>query len=164
MRVTCLALLGVALACDTPERGAGGPELRAEFGIFYGGQIQHRQELPLELDITRQQQGFRLRRQAPLEPSPIIRWELGKPGAGRLQKDRRGHKAMPRREQHGEAQWRSGEAVFEQSLPFAPGDLPGLWNLRVQCGDRLVLDQAFVVFDPAQREREQRALGVGDAG
>jgi hypothetical protein len=164
VRANCLALLGIALACDAPERGSGGPEVRAEFGIFYGGQVQHRQELPLELDDTRQQQGFRLRRQLLLEASPTIRWEIGKPGAGRQQRDHRGRRAVPRRAQHGEAQWRSGAAVFEQSLPFAPGDLPGLWNLRVQCGDRLVLDQPFVVFDPAQREREQRALGVGDAG
>lgn len=164
MRVTCLALFGAALACEAPERGAGAPDVRAEFGIFYGGQIQHRQELPLELDNTRQQQGFRLRRQPPLEACPTIHWELGKPGAGRPQKDRRGRQAVLRRVQQGEAQWRSGEAVFEQSLPFAPGDLPGLWNLRVQCADRLVLDQPFVVFDAAQRAREQRALGVGDAG
>jgi hypothetical protein len=66
--------------------------------------------------------------------------------------------------QQGEAPWRPGEAVFEQSLPFEPGDLPGLWNVRVRWGDRLVLDQPFVVFDPGARAREQRALGAGDAG
>jgi hypothetical protein len=164
VRGTCIAVLGVALSCAPTGRGQREQDVHAEFGIFYGGQIQHRQELPLELDATRQLQGFRLRRTPPLDPSPTVRWELAKPGAGRPQKDSRGRKAVARRSQQGEAAWRAGEAVFEQSLPFAPGDLPGLWNLRVQCGDRLVIDQPFVVFDPAQREREQRALDLGDAG
>ncbi|MEO8182731.1 MAG: hypothetical protein ABI895_28185 [Deltaproteobacteria bacterium] len=162
IRATCLALLGVALACAPTGSGDDESDVQAEFGLFYGGQIQHRQELPLELDRTRQLQGFRLRRKPPLDPTLTVRWELGKAGAGRPQKDSRGRKAAARRVQLGEAQWRPGEAVFEQSLPFAPGDPPGLWNLRVRCGDRLVLDQPFVVFDPRQREREQRALG--DAG
>jgi len=158
-----LALLGVALGCQARVVPARETEVRAEFGIFYGGQIQHRQELPLELDPTRQVQGFRLRRAPPLEPDLTVRWVLGKPGTGRLQKDRRGRKAAPRRAQLGEARWRAGEALFEQTLPFAPGDAPGLWNLRVQCGERVVLDQPFLVFDPAQRERAQTTLGA-DAG
>jgi len=162
VRAAYLTLLGVVLACAPTGTGDDEPNVQAEFGIFYGGQIQHRKELPLELDRTRQLQGFRLRRNPSLDASLTVHWELGKAGAGRLQKDSRGRRAAARRFQLGEAHWRPGEAVFEQSLPFAPGDPPGLWNLRVRCGDRLVLDQPFVVFDPRQREREQRALG--DAG
>jgi hypothetical protein len=162
MRATCLALLVAALACAPTGHVENEPDVLAEFGIFYGGQIQHRQELPLELDGARQLQGFRLRRHASRDLGPTVRWELGKPGAGRPQKDGRGRKVTARRVQLGEARWPPGEAVFEQSLPFAPGDPPGLWNLRVQCGDRLVLDQPFLVYDPKQRERERAALG--DAG
>jgi hypothetical protein len=158
-----LVLLGLALGCDARVVPAQDMAVRAEFGIFYGGQIQHRQELPLELDPARQVQGFRLRRTPPLEPELTVRWVLGKPGASRLQKDGRGRKAVARRSQLGEARWRTGEALFEQTLPFAPGDAPGLWNLRVQCGDRVVLEQSFVVFDPAQRQRALDMLGA-DAG
>lgn len=154
------ALLGSALGCETSRADAHEPAVRAEFGIFYGGQIQHRRELPLQLDRARQIQGFRLLRRPPLD-ALTVRWALGKPGTGRPQKDSRGRKVMPRRAQLGEAEWRPGQAVFEQTLPFAPGDPPGLWNLRVQCGDRIVLDQPFMVFDAAQR---QRALAEGDAG
>jgi hypothetical protein len=161
-RRTWLALLGLALGCDARAVPANEADVRAEFGIFYGGQIQHRRELPLELDRTRQLQGFRLRRSPALETGLTVRWVLGKPGAGRLQKDRRGRKAAPRGAQLGEAQWRAGEAVFEQTFPFAPGDPPGLWNLRVQCGDQVVLDQSFLVFDPVRRA--QLAPRDGDAG
>jgi hypothetical protein len=157
-----LALLGSSLACDARAIPAG-TEVQAEFGIFYGGQIQHRQELPLEIDRTRQVQGFRLRRAPPFDPDLPVRWVLGKPGIARPQKDMRGRKAAPRRRQLGEARWRSGEAVFEQTLPFDPGDPPGVWSLRVECGERVVLDQSFVVFDAAQRERAQNAPGA-DAG
>ena len=158
-----LALLGLSLGCDA--RAIPGNEIgvRAEFGIFYGGQIQHRQELPLELDRTRQVQGFRLRRAPPLDADLTVRWALGKPGIARPQKDLRGRKTAPRRVQRGEAQWRAGEAVFEQTLAFVPGDPPGAWDVRVECGDQIVLDQTFVVFDPAQRERAHAAPGA-DAG
>ena len=151
-----------ALSCEAPGRPE--PGVVAEFGIFYGGQIQERQEIPAEVDRTRQLQGFRLR----LEPPPAhpleVRWELGMPGAGRFVQDSQGRRARPRRVQLGQARWRPGEAVFEQALPFLPGDPLGLWNIRVLVGSHVVMDRPFVVYDERSRNRRLRALAERDGG
>jgi hypothetical protein len=153
---------GLALLCLAPgcERWASPPgsNLRAEFGVFYGGQVQERQEIPLVLDRKQQLQGFRLQRTPPpAEPLPV-RWEISKPGTGRRLRSPRGFEAQ-RRVQSGQAEWRPGEPVFEQALPFSAGDPVGLWNLRVLYGDRAVLDRPFLVFDARKRERERMADG-----
>ena len=155
-----LGLLGGA-ACRGVERaGEGQPAISAEFGILYGGQVQEREEIPFELDRTRQLSGFRLRRSAPLDEALEIRWELGMPGSGRAVMDSRGRSARPRRVQLGRARWRPGEAVFEQVLPFAPGDPAGLWNIRILSGSRAVLDRPFWVYQPGRRPPSEAA----DAG
>jgi hypothetical protein len=153
-----LVLLGGA-ACRGVE-SSNEPTITAEFGIFYGGQVQEREQIPFDLDRTRQTSGFRLRRSTALDQPLEIRWELGMPGSGRAVADSRGRVARPRRVQLGRARWRPGEAVFEQVLPFAPGDPPGLWNIRILCGSRAVLDRPFWVYDPAQRQLSEAA----DAG
>jgi hypothetical protein len=152
-----LVLFGGA-ACRGVESSTE-PAITAEFGIFYGGQVQEREQIPFDLDRTRQLSGFRLRRSTALDQPLEIRWELGMPGSGRAVADSRGRSARPRRVQLGRARWRAGEAVFEQVLPFAPGDPPGLWNVRILCGSRAVLDRPFWVYDPARRP-----LSEADAG
>jgi hypothetical protein len=153
-------LLVLAGAACRGVQPSGEPAVTAEFGIFYGGQVQEREQIPFELDRTRQLSGFRLRRSAPLDQPLEIRWELGMPGSGRAVTDSRGRSARPRRVQLGRARWRPGEAVFEQVLPFAPGDPSGLWNIRILCGSRAVLDRPFWVYDPAR----QRPSDAADAG
>jgi hypothetical protein len=138
-----------------------GADLRAEFGIFYGGQVQERQEIPLVLDRAQQLQGFRLQRAPPPAEPLTVRWELSKPGTGRRLRSPRGFE-VPRLVQSGQAEWRAGEPVFEQALPFAAGDPTGLWNLRVVYGDRAVLDRPFLVFDERARERARKRMA--DAG
>ncbi len=159
-----LMLLGAGmLSCQAPGRVAE-PGVVAEFGIFYGGHVQQRQEIPAEVDRTRQLQGFRLR----LDPPPLqpleVRWELGMPGVGRFVQDSQGRRARPRKVQLGQARWRPGEAVFEQALPFLPGDPLGLWNIRVLVGSHVVMDRPFVVYDERSRNRRLRALAEGDGG
>ena len=151
------------LACEARGR-AGEPGVVAEFGIFYGGQVQERQEIPAEVDRTRQIQGFRLR----LDPAPVhpleVRWELGMPGVGRFVQDSQGRRARARKVQLGQARWRPGEAVFEQALPFQPGDPLGLWNIRVLVGSQVVMDRPFVVYDERSRNRRLRELAERDGG
>lgn len=160
--ISLFGALGAGLACDTaapPARGVA----RAELGIFYGGQIQERAEIPLSLDRARQRQGFRLT----LVPAPTeaveVRWEVGKPGQGRAVADAHGRKARPRSAQLGRAHFRPGEPVFEQAIEFAPGDPLGLWNLRVLVGSEVVLERPFVVYDPVERARAQARVAP-DAG
>lgn len=155
--------VGLTLACEPP----GGPRERrvlAEFGIFYGGQVQERQELAFEVDGTRQTQGFRLQMPSAAREAVEVRWEVGMPGEGRRTPDSQGRRARPRKVELGQARWRPGETVFEQALPFAPGDPLGLWNIRVLVGRDVVLDRPFFVYDPAQRERYLRASRARDAG
>jgi hypothetical protein len=164
-RVLAFGILAMAftMSCE-PTRAAPEPRVSAEFGIFYGGQVQERQELPLEVDATRQVQGFRLRIDSPPERALEVRWELGMAGAGRPMVDSQGRRARPRKVQLGQARWRPGEAVFEQLLPFVPGDPLGLWNIRVQVGSQIVLDRPFFVFDEQERARQVRELTERDGG
>jgi hypothetical protein len=150
-------------ACEAPS-AAPIVTSNAEFGIFYGGQIQQREEIPLELDAARQRVGFRLKLSPPPRDALEVRWALGKPGVGRRVSDVQGRKARPRQVQVGHAHFRPGEAVFEQLTPFAPGDPSGLWNIRVELGDQVVLDRPFLVYDAVERARLQRGLAEPDAG
>ena len=155
--------IGLSLCCK-PSTGESAPEVLAEFGIFYGGQVQEREQLPFELDGTRQTQGFRLRLPSPPRQAIEVRWELGMPGSGQRVADSQGRKARPRKAQLGQARWRPGETVFEQALPFSPGDPLGLWNIRVLVGSRVVLERPFFVYDPAERERHLRERQERDGG
>lgn len=162
----CRAWLGLLLAlagCDV-EGTSGGRATQAEFGVLYGGQVQERDELPFELDETRQRFGFRITLAPPPRDAPEVRWELGRPGKGRRVADSFGHKARPRQVELGSASFRPGEASFEQPLRFAPGDPLGLWNIRVLLGSEVVIERAFVVFDPLERARQRASAQRSDAG
>ena len=138
--------LFVAGCAEAPRRQ--GPVASAEFGIFFGGQVQERDELPFNLDRARQSQGFRLQFHAPLaEPLPVA-WELDMPGAGRRREGRV--------TKTGQAAARAGLSRLDQELPFEPGDPLGTWNVRVLVDGAPVIDRPFVVYDPAARRRARR--------
>lgn len=144
-----LAWLAVA-ACDA--RGPKPLVESAKFGVFYGGQIQEREQVPFELDRTKQEQGFRIIFSEPLRRPLPIRWELDVP-SGAARKTKTG-----RLVELGEATVRSGQRRFEHLIRFEPEDLPGTWNLRVLVDDQLVIDRAFLVVD-AEALRRSRAGG-----
>jgi hypothetical protein len=160
-----LGLLASLSSAGCEATGVSHPRaVRAEFGVLYGGQVQEREELPFELDPSRQRIGFRVT----LTPAPVdaleVRWELGRPGTGRRVADSRGRKARPRQVQLGRAHFRAGETTFEQPLAFSPGDPLGLWNIRVQLGSEVVIDRSFLVYDAVERARRSEALEHSDAG
>ena len=166
-----LARVGLALGlgaftagCEAPSAAAHGAGERFEFGVFYGGQIQERDQIPFELDGSRQRLGFRLTTSPPPEAPVEVRWELGRPGAGRRVADAQGRRARPRKAQVGRAHFRPGEPVLEQQVAFSPGDPTGLWNIRVVLGQRVVIDRPFLVYDPAERARREQAAARVDAG
>jgi hypothetical protein len=158
-----LLLSSVLVACNG-GRALTEPQLSAEFGIFYGGQVQERDELPLELDRTRQLQGFRLQLDPPPQRPLEVRWELGRPGVGRALLDSQGRRARPRKVELGQARWRPGERLFEQTLPFSPGDPLGLWNMRVLLDGQIVIERPFLVYDAAQRSQRLSLHADRDAG
>jgi hypothetical protein len=161
-----LALLGFFALASCDARGEGTPPggVKAEFGVFYGGQVQQLDEIPFELDAAKQRQGFRLTVSPPPARALQVRWEIGRPGRGRRVPDSQGREARPRSVQLGRAHFRPGEPVFEQVLAFGPDDALGLWNIRVLMDDQVVIDRPFVVFDAASRARRREALADSDAG
>lgn len=163
-RLSRRALLALCVvACLERDRAKDG-EVRAEFGIFYGGQVQEREQIPFEIDSARQTFGFRLQLDSAPRDALDIRWELAMPGAGRLRRDSQGRLARPRKVLLGQARWRPGETTFEQTLPLSAGDPLGLWSIRVLVGSRVVLDRPFLVYDALERSRNTPPPFASDAG
>lgn len=140
----CLAFC-CAPACEPVPPPAQGLVREARLGVFYGGQIQEREEVPMVLDQSRQSQGFRLEFERPLGKPVSIRWEIEMPGAGRG--------GPLHLSKLGELTAQPGQQRIDQLFAFEPGDPLGLWNLRVHVEDELVIDRAWWVFDPAARRR-----------
>lgn len=145
------------------EREVRSPIATAEFGIFYGGQIQERRELPFQLDATKQQQGFRVVFSEPLEHDARVRWELSRP-APTTARQHPVSRPEGRVTELGEATVTSGSRSFEQRFSFNAGDPLGLWNIRVTVDDHLAIDRPFNVFDLRARKRRILEHRRRDAG
>jgi hypothetical protein len=137
----CAAILCVG-ACD-PEKNAGST-VTAKFGVFFGGQIQERDEIPFELDPAKQTQGFRVELGAPAEQALPVQWEIARPDPG-------GNSRFVT--VLGDGKLPAGQRRFEHTLRFKPGDALGLWNVRVVLEDRVLIDRPFAVYDHAARRR-----------
>lgn len=159
------AAAGIALflLCTLPSCDRGRPKelvAAARFGIFFGGQIQERRDVPFELDTARQTQGFRVEFSAPLTESTAVEWQVDRPAARRAP-PRAGAGGSPGAlVEKGSAIVRAGETRMERTLPFRPGDPLGLWNVRVVVRGKVVLDRPFEVYDAAARQK----LSEGDGG
>jgi hypothetical protein len=131
---------------------------RAEFGVFFGGQVQTLDQIPFELDRARQTLGFRLEFSRALSVSIPIAWELDVPsrtnaaGAGKTAR-------LGRALRRGSAQAPVGRTEFEQVLFFDPSDRLGTWNIRVRAGQSWVIDRPFLVYDADARTESNRGDG-----
>lgn len=166
-RRTLLAgLVTLAVSCEELRgltRSSEDEISRAQFGVFYGSQIREKEEIPFELDPSKQQLGFRIEFLRPLEQPREIHWELSKPGkqnpkrptlsspAGRVTK--LAFETVP-----------AGAQRFEQTIHMRPGDPLGVWNIRVTQGKKLLIDRPFLVFDRRARKRARAATRALDAG
>jgi hypothetical protein len=149
----CFCALFVAACERTPEE----PAVRAKFGVFFGGQIEERREVPFELDPSKQTQGFRIEFPSPLTTDTDIVWKVDMPASAAPAKTGRAKNA-PHPEAHrtsmtGSATIHAGLSRFDQITPFEPGDPLGLWNARVIVHGKVVVDRAFEVYDRAERAR-----------
>ena len=142
-RALVLWAMSCAVACDPPA-AALGPVARAELGVFFGGQVQERTEIPFTLDRNRQTQGFRLTFHQALSRRVEIRWEIDRPGP----------RGRGRAVELGDSQARPGMAVFDQEIAFKPGDPLGNWKLRVFVDGEVALDRSLVIYDPDTSKRE----------
>jgi hypothetical protein len=151
------ALLLLQLGCE-PKARSEGLVRRAQFGVFFGGQVQEREQIPFEIDQARQVQGLRIDFVRPL-PHPLkVSWEIDRPLPQRRATAKR-RSENERVVEMGEARAQAGQARFDKVLPFKPGDPLGTWNIRVVLGQELVLDRRFLVYDADERARAQRADG-----
>ena len=157
-----LLALSTALLMWTCQRDAQA-SVTAEFGVFYGGQLQRRREVPFTLNRTRQSQGFRLSFTRPLNTEARLAWELSVPEGSR---ESTPTTPKARTTRLGEELLRPGTARFEKRLDFEPGDGLGLYNIRVTLNNRLLLDRAFQVFNPDRRRRARQKYerSSADAG
>ncbi len=144
-RLAPLAFVLVSvIACN--DKHASAPAPRAQLGVFFGGQVQERDEIPFELDGARQTQGFRIDFPPAPGKSHHVRWEIDRPDSGRH--------GQGRVVSISEADVRAGQSRFDQSLPFKPGDPLGLWNIRVLVDGDIVIDREITVYDAARRRRQ----------
>jgi hypothetical protein len=140
-------LLWLASSCEATEPTAPrGLVKQARLGVFYGGQVQEREEVSRVLDQTRQSQGFRVTFRQPLRRKISLRWEVEMPGPP-------GRGAPVSVTKLGEVSVPEGRDQIDQILGFEPDDPLGIYNVRVLVAEELVLDRAWLVFDAAARKR-----------
>jgi len=128
-------------ACKSDEPGVTLVD-KAGFGVFFGGQMQDRSELALELDRSQQSIGIRVDFKAPLEREVKVGWELSKPARA---KDKKGDAGTDRIVQFGEATARIGHSRLDVPLAFRPGDPLGGWHVRVKVEGETVIDRDVLV-------------------
>ena len=133
----------LTLACERREAPRG-PVAEAELGVFFGGQVQERKEIPFTLDRTKQTQGFRLTFREPLRAPLEIRWEIDRPAP----------RGRGRAVELGDARARAGMRVFDQEISMKPGDPLGSWAIRVFVGDDVAIERTIAVYDPRLRKRD----------
>ncbi len=128
---------------------------RAELGIFFGGQVQKRDEIPFSLDRAKQTQGFRIDFAEPLARPARVHWEIDRPNP----------KGRGRAVELGEAEARPGAQRFDREIAFEPGDPLGTWNVRVLLDDELVIDRPVSIYDATARKRAvKEAESAGKPG
>jgi hypothetical protein len=129
-----LAVLAL-FSCRKPE----GVVQDAEFGVFFGGQVQELKEIPKELDPARQQLGFRLTFHAPLAHDIPVSWEISLPLP---------EKGGPRPALVGQTSAKAGQSVLDVPLGFRPGDPLGVWHVKVTADRQPVIDRDFTLVAP----------------
>ena len=145
--------LMLALGCSA-KRDPDPLVERAAFGVFFGGQIQDRKELPFELDPAKQRSGIRIDFRAPLSRPVPVDWEISRPISARGTKSDAGSEQVV---EVGDATARVGESRLDVPVSLRQGQVLGTWHVRVKVEARVVLDRDVLVFDP--RERRERDAG-----
>jgi len=129
---------------------------RAAFGVFFGGQIQDRKELPFELDTAKQSCGIRIDFREALTRPAKVRWEIARPLSEKTNKH---SPSAERVTEVGEAAARVGEKRLDVPVLLRQGQALGSWHVSVKVDERTVIERDVLVFDA--RERRLRAADAG---
>jgi hypothetical protein len=147
-------LLLLAVVCGCQKRGPGDVK-EAEFGVFFGGQVQELQEIPKELEPGRQQHGFRLTFRAPLAQDVAVSWEVSLPATD---------KGGPRAANVGQTTAKAGQSVLDVPLSFRPRDPLGSWHAKVTAAGQVVIDRDFQVIAPPPQKSAPKSLAPRSTG
>jgi hypothetical protein len=156
-----LLLAGVLLGLGCERVNPQPYELqRAQFGVFFGGEVQELSQIALEPDRARQTIGIRLVFHKAPDPPLKVQWELAKPRKS----------AAPRRAdagpetdaapplapapadslvEFGDVMTRPGDTVLDVPLTLRSGDPLGDWSVRATIQGQEVLNRPFRVIKPA---------------
>lgn len=151
----CFALVVALLGCRAQTDGDPLVE-RARFGIFFGGQIQDRSELPFELDQTKERIGIRIDFRRPLSQPALVGWEIARPAAI---KNGKSAAAPEQVVEVGDVRARLGESRLDVPLLLRSGQGLGTWHVRVKVDGRAVIDRDVRVFDPRERRDVEADAG-----
>jgi hypothetical protein len=135
---------------------------RAAFGVFFGGQVQERREVPFEIGSSKQTLGFRVEFNEPLRADTEVEWRIDRPVGSNREKGAVRGRTSPDPERGpltGKDTARVGETRFDHTLAFEPGDPLGLWNVRVVTHGKVAIDRPFEVYDVKERAKAIRADG-----
>ncbi|MFZ5894272.1 MAG: hypothetical protein ACOY0T_24640 [Myxococcota bacterium] len=137
----CATLL---LACRNEAKNADVE--RVEFGVPFGGDIQDRSQIPI--DIEPRELALRVTFRAPLSRERKLSWELERPSNVRASDGGQLFAA-----ELGESRIPSGERSAEAKLALRRNDPPGPWRIRVALDGQSVLDRRFEVLDSSARDK-----------
>lgn len=147
MRASIATLLLAVCACRAASEADPLVE-RARFGVFFGGQIQDRKELPFELDEAKQRVGMRIDFRTKLTHPARITWEIARPLSARASKADAGAEQVV---EVGEATARAGESELDIPISLRQGQVLGVWHVTVKVEGHSVIDRDVNVFDPRER-------------
>jgi hypothetical protein len=134
-----LALQGCWLLGCQREREPRGLVESAEFGVFFGGQVQQLTRIKKQLDPERQRHGFRVSFTKPLPRDVKVAWEIALPATDAN---------APRPALVGQTTARQGSSVLDVPLAFRPSDPLGAWHAKVTADTEVVIDRDFSVVAP----------------
>lgn len=154
--VVLAALSALAVTGCKTESGPDPLVERAAFGVFFGGQIQDRKELPFELDPAKQQQGFRVDFRKALASAAVVHWEIARPLSSKSAKLDGGASVT----EVGDATAREGETRLDVPISLRQGQVLGNWHVRLSVATRVVLDRDVLVFDARERRERERDAGL----
>ncbi len=148
--------LGLALP-GCPAKSDPDPLVqRAAFGVFFGGQIQDRKELPFELDPAKQSCGIRIDFREPLSHAALVGWEIARPISARAANSDAGSEQVV---EVGNASARIGESRLDVPISLRQGQVLGTWHVRVKVDARVVIDRDVLVFDARELRSRERDAG-----
>ena len=136
---------GSALSCQFLDSKRAFDLPDAQFGIFFGSQIQQRRDIPLEVDTAKQQLGFRILFGEQRKRPSNVAWDLDYPTKA---SGPRGPGNAPRAIRSGTASLPTGADRFEQRIAILPSDPIGTYSIRVTVDGLPVLDRPFRLVSP----------------